>query len=158
MRNQLATKHEGAEKQELQRRIAFANRPHLNITQQRLDEISTVLARSNNNRTRFLQDPTGYLQSQSIPVSSCKLTVDAPAQTSEVCSVNAVCNANAFANVNVGTKVNVALAVNAFTLANVVNTVYVYNKVHLWGYEMDMILEESMVSNENYSPYSGGIL
>ncbi|HKP71516.1 MAG TPA: hypothetical protein VJT82_01180 [Pyrinomonadaceae bacterium] len=157
MRKLPVVQADGAEKQELQRRIAFANRPHLNITQQRLDEISTVLAKSNNNRARFLQDPTGYLKSQSVPVSSCKLTADGMAQTSEVCSVNAVCNVNAFANVNVGTKVNVALAVNAFTIANVVNTVYVYNKVHLWGYEMDMMLEESMVSNEN-SPYSGGIL
>ncbi|HKP71565.1 MAG TPA: hypothetical protein VJT82_01425 [Pyrinomonadaceae bacterium] len=89
------------EKQELHRRIALSNRPRLDVTQKRLDEVSAALAENSDHRARFVNDPTAYLQSQSLPVSSCAFakTNDNVAQTSEVCSVFVYCGT--YVNVDV---------------------------------------------------------
>ena len=58
-------------KQELRQRIALSNRPHLKIGMDRLDAVSSVLARSESDRTQFVENPTSYLQGQALPVSSC---------------------------------------------------------------------------------------
>jgi len=123
--------------QEMRQRIALSSRPHISVTLDRLDDISTRLAKNKLDRSVFLKDPAGYLSSRAIPVSSCNLVAAAPATTSEICTANAICNVNAVVNVNVGTKVNAALAVNAGTLVNVVNLATVYNHVKFWGYYDD---------------------
>lgn len=78
----------------LQRRINLSNRPRLNVGIKRLDEVSSTLAHSGADRARFTEDPTRYLQAQSVPVSSCELVKTSgramPQQTSEVSSVTAV--------------------------------------------------------------------
>ena len=147
MRNQPATKHEGAEKQELQRRIAFANRPRLNVTQKRLDEVSSALAKSSNDRKRFVQDPTAYLQSQSLPVSSCDFVQpsNGVAQTSEVCTMMILLNCFVTMEVQMRQQVSIWCVIDCgtFVVARVI------------GYETQ---EFGMASNFDHSQQGTQVL
>lgn len=131
MRNLPLTKQEGAEKQELQRRIAFANRPRLNVTQKRLDEVSAALAKSSDDRAQFVEDPTAYLQSQSLPVSSCDFakTNERVAQTSEICASAVYVILNCFVTMEAQMQVSIwcVMDCGAFVLARVI------------GYEMQQM-------------------
>jgi hypothetical protein len=60
--------------QELRRRIALSNRPHLKIGIDRLDSVSVALASSESDRAQFNANPTRYLKGQALPVSSCNFT------------------------------------------------------------------------------------
>ncbi|HKP71566.1 MAG TPA: hypothetical protein VJT82_01430 [Pyrinomonadaceae bacterium] len=122
-------------KQELHSRIALSNRPRLNITQKRLDEVSAALATSNRDRTQFAQDPTAYLRAQSLPVSSCSLVEpgnNAAPQTSEVATVTAaICC----------TSVTTATACIAFG-CSIVSTVTI--SIHGWtGRNFEFYVENS---------------
>jgi hypothetical protein len=77
-----------AAKQELRRRIALSNRPRLNIGRDRVDAVSSVLARNKSDRAQFMENPTSYLQEQAMPVSSCAFvkTAKSMPRTSELCS------------------------------------------------------------------------
>ena len=127
------------EKQELQRRIALSNRPRLDVTQKRLDEVSTALAKSSDDRTRFIQDPTAYLQSQSLPVSSCDFAkTNGVAQTSEICTM--------------------MILLNCFVTMETQTSIYVYVRVYVAviGYEMDRTL--GVASNFDYLHQGAGVL
>ena len=106
--------HNNLIKQGLPRRIALSNRPRLNIDLHRVDAISAVLVASPCDRARFMENPTSYLQGQSMPVVSC--TVTKPAikrvpQTSELLSAVICCtslmkaDASQYACVDVDTTV-----------------------------------------------------
>ena len=83
-----------AAKQELRRRIALSNRPRLNVGSDRVEAVTSVLAGNRSDRVRFINNPTSYLQEQSLPVSSCAFVKSAPrlSATSEVCSAFVVCD------------------------------------------------------------------
>ena len=105
-----------ASKLELHRRLSLATRPRLNVDLGRMDRVSSLLASSSSERARFIENPTTYLQEQSLPVSACHPVVGAaPAQTSEACTINAICNVNILAGVNVLVAVNIFAAVRVFT-------------------------------------------
>jgi hypothetical protein len=70
-------------KQELRRRIALSNRPHLKVGMARLGAVSSVLARSGPDRAQFMENPTWYLKGQALPVSSCNVKAISPAQISK---------------------------------------------------------------------------
>jgi hypothetical protein len=76
-------------KQELRRRIALSNRSRLNIGRERVEEVTSVLASNRSDRARFMDNPTSYLQEQSLPVSSCAFvrTAGRISATSELCAV-----------------------------------------------------------------------
>lgn len=99
--------------QGVQGMIGLSNRPHLKIGMGRLDEICSVLAKSKGDRTKFVADPTSYLQGQALPVSSCNFTRtvvnNGGPQTSEVCTMNTICNVNAGVNVNALVNINAAM-------------------------------------------------
>src|SRR5215831_19991904 len=57
----------------LQARISLSNRSRLRVAPQRLDGVTSTLARSHAERTRFLEDPAAFLSAQAIPVTSCNL-------------------------------------------------------------------------------------
>lgn len=71
MRTESALKPETGIPPVAYQRFILANRPRLNVAREQLDEIRTGLARSRRNRTHFIEDPTSYLQAQSLPVTSC---------------------------------------------------------------------------------------
>jgi hypothetical protein len=83
----------------LRHRIALSNRPRMGVGLKRLDDVSSSLAKNNQNRTRFVQNPAAYLQAQSLPVSSCNLVQGSLAQTTEACTVNLFCAVTIFAAV-----------------------------------------------------------
>lgn len=143
--------NETPEQRKLRRRIALANRPRLDVGLARLDEVSSVLAKNGDDRSRFIQNPTSYLQAQALPVSSCNLVQASPARTSEVCSVVVACNVNSAVNVNVGININVGMNMN------IVTSIYVYTSVRFFGYqEMDSIYRAH--NDQSPSLYNSGIL
>ena len=131
---------------DLRRRINLANRPRLPVGTERLDEISSTLARSGADRVRFIQDPANYLQAQELPISSCNLVKGSSAQTSEVCSAAVACNVNAAVNVNVGVNINFGVNINIY------NTAYIYTNVRFFGYQEMERFDGSYAST--YSPNS----
>lgn len=109
-------------KLELRGRLSLKTRPRLNVELGRMDSVSSMLASSSSERARFIKNPTAYLREQSLPVSACHPVAAAPAQTSEVCTVNLVCNANVVANTNVWVAVNVFSLMNVYTRVNLAGT------------------------------------
>ena len=89
---------------DLRRRIALSNRTRLSVGPAKLESITSTLASSRSERTRFIEDPTAYLKANALPVSSCNLVQPSErrAQTTEVlsnlttCAIDTCANADCF--------------------------------------------------------------
>ncbi|HKP71567.1 MAG TPA: hypothetical protein VJT82_01435 [Pyrinomonadaceae bacterium] len=137
-----------AEKQELRRRLALSNRPRLNVGLKQLDQVSSVLANSGGDRKRFIKDPTAYLQSQSVPVSSCdfvQTTDRRAAQTSEVCAVFVVCTS--YVNVQQDVSIYCVMDCNFMIFSRVYTSVI--------GFELQ---DAGIASNFDYLQPGGQVL
>ncbi len=134
-----------AQKRELRARLSLGNRPSLGARGSQLRAVSKTLSSSSSARENFLADPAAFLNSHSVPVSSCSLVAAKQGQTSEACTVNVLCL------VNVGAAINVALAVNFYA--------YVFVKTKVYGYEEDIAIEEGPVAfNRNPLSYNSAVL
>ena len=144
MKNLPVVDLQAAQRQALRERINLNNRPSLGARGQQLKAVSKTLASDSQARADIISNPTAFLNSQQVPVSSCNLVTAKQGQTSEACTVNVLCL------VNVGAAINVVAAVNFY--------VYVFVSTKVYGYEEDVILEESMVFNHSPLNYGSAVL